>query len=71
MDPARGHAATQLFLLGAILALLDLLWLSALGIAAARARRRLSADGRVAKWRDRIAGGVLVGLGIRLALSRR
>ncbi len=71
VDPARGHAATQLFLLGAILALLDLLWLSALGIAAARARRRLSADGRVAKWRDRIAGGVLVGLGIRLALSRR
>lgn len=71
VDPARGHTATQFVLLGAILALLDLVWLSALGIAAARARHRLRGDPRLAKWRDRVAGGVLVGLGIRLALSRR
>jgi len=69
--PERGHVVAQFLLLGGILALLDLLWAGLLAAAAARARHRLSASRRFALWRDRLAGGVLVALGLKLAFTRR
>lgn len=71
VHPERGHVVSQFLLLGGILALLDLLWATVLSAVVARARRRFAGPGRFAAWRDRLAGGVLVALGVKLALTRR
>lgn len=67
----RGHVLMQFLVLGAILAALDLLWAAVLATAAARARRRLGEGDRFVRWRERITGGMLVALGVKLAFTRR
>lgn len=69
--PERGHVVAQFLLLGGILALLDLLWATVLALAVARARARVARTTRFAAWRERLTGGVLIALGVRLALTRR
>ncbi|MEA2135206.1 MAG: hypothetical protein QOC68_3115 [Solirubrobacteraceae bacterium] len=49
---------------------LDLVWYSALAYGVARTRRAF-VEGAWMKRVERLAGGVLVGLGVRLALERR
>ncbi len=71
VSPERGHLTAQFLLLGGILAALDLAWALVLVAATARARRRLASSRGFAVWRDRVAGLVLVALGLKLALTRR
>jgi threonine/homoserine/homoserine lactone efflux protein len=71
VHPERGHVVIQFLLLGGILALLDLLWAMILSAAVAHAHLRFTGPGRFAAWRDRVAGGVLVALGVKLAFTRR
>jgi len=71
VDPARGHSFLQFMLLGFAFAGLGCLGDSLLALVAGRARGRLLAGSRWARWRERITGTVLVGLGIRVALQGR
>ena len=67
--PERGHVIAQFLMLGGILGLLDLAWAAVVATAAARAR--FVGAGRFAAWRERVTGGVLIALGVKLALTRR
>ena len=71
VDPARGHALVQFLVLGLTFALIGLVGDGTVAILGHRARERfLRAPGLVA-WRERITGGILVALGLRLALLSR
>jgi threonine/homoserine/homoserine lactone efflux protein len=65
--PERGGVFVQFAVLGAVLATLGVIGDSLVAVVAARTGRRLAAGA----WRERITGGVLVALGVRLALVRR
>jgi threonine/homoserine/homoserine lactone efflux protein len=65
--PERGWVFLQFTVLGATLALLGVVGDCAVALLAARTGRRLLGG----TWRERITGGVLVALGVRLALVRR
>ena len=69
--PEHGSVLLQFVVLGAIFALLDLLFCGALALAVGVARARLLASERFTRWRERVTGGVLVALGAFLALQRR
>jgi threonine/homoserine/homoserine lactone efflux protein len=71
VDPARGSAVVQFLFLGASMAVLDTLYETTLVLLVARARDRLLANDRFDRWRNRVAGTVLIGLGARLALQHR
>lgn len=71
VDPARGSVMVQFVLLGLIMAALDIIYESGLALVASVLSSRLAHSSRFALWRKRITGGVLVGLGIRLALLNR
>ena len=65
--PERGGVFLQFAVLGVTLATLGVIGDSLVAVVAARTGRRMAAGA----WRERISGGVLVALGIRLALVRR
>jgi threonine/homoserine/homoserine lactone efflux protein len=65
--PERGAVVLQFAVLGLVLATLGVLGDSLVAVLAARTGRKLAAG----VWRERITGGVLVALGIRLAFVRR
>ena len=65
--PERGRVFLQFAVLGLVLATLGVLGDSLVAVLAARTGRKVAAGA----WRERITGGVLVALGIRLALVRR
>lgn len=67
--PGDPVLATSL-LLASIHIAMGLVWLSAIALAADRAQRFVTAS-RVRRWLDGVCGAVLVGLGVRLALTRR
>jgi threonine/homoserine/homoserine lactone efflux protein len=71
VDPRRGHVLLQFLVLGLLFAGLGLLGDSLLAIIADRARGRLMRTPLWTKWRERVTGIALMGLGIRLALLRR
>jgi threonine/homoserine/homoserine lactone efflux protein len=71
VDPERGSVFWQFLLLGTILALLDMLYESVLALVAGRFSYWLMSRSGFAVWRERITGTVLVGLGVRLALTAR
>ncbi|HSL10319.1 MAG TPA: LysE family translocator [Actinomycetota bacterium] len=60
----------ELLILGAIFNAMGLAWLTAYALAVARGRTLLQRP-RVRAAIERITGGVLIGLGVRLALERR
>jgi threonine/homoserine/homoserine lactone efflux protein len=69
VDP--GHAVLLPFLaLGAVFALMTVLWLCAYCLVAARAAETLQRP-RVKATLDRVTGIVLIGLGLRLAIEHR
>ncbi len=65
--PERGTVVLQFAVLGLVLVTLGVLGDSLVAVLAARTGRKLAAG----VWRERITGGVLVALGIRLAFVRR
>ena len=69
VDP--GHSVLLPFLaLGAVFVVMTVLWLSAYCLVAARAAQTLQRP-RVKALMDRITGGVLIAVGVRLALEHR
>ncbi len=71
VHPERGWVWLQFLVLGILLSMIGFTHSSLLAFAIGRFGRRLSASPRVARWRQRLIGGVFVGLGLRLALQQR
>jgi len=71
VNPARSFAFWQFLTLGAILALLDTGYETMLAIVASKLSQRLIQNPHFMLWRQRLTGAVLVGLGVRLALTQR
>jgi len=71
VDPARGYPFLQFVLLGFSFAILGFLGDSLVATLAGRARGRLLGGSLWARWRERLTGGILIGLGIRLAFTSR
>ena len=71
VNPARGMLFLQFLILGLILAVLDICYESALALIAGRLNNRFMRNPRIALWRQRATGIVLVGLGLRLAFMKR
>jgi threonine/homoserine/homoserine lactone efflux protein len=68
--PARGSVLLQFVALGSALGILDVCYESALVLLASGASSRLAAP-RLTTWRSRFTGGVLLGLGLKLAFVER
>ena len=66
----RGHVALQFAVLGAIVGAMGLVFGSLLALAASTVSEFLR-GAAVARWQERITGGVLLALGVRLALESR
>lgn len=71
VDTAQGHVFAQFVLLGATMALLDVVYESLIVAVVCRMRGRHAPGARVRAWPPRICGAVLVALGVRLALAER
>jgi len=71
VDPASTHATRDLALLGVLYALLALPVKAAVGIAAGSLSERVLRNPSMIAWMNRVSGGVLVALGLRLAMSER
>lgn len=71
VTPARGHVFLQFVVLGLLFAILGLAGDGLLAMAAGRARTRLVRSTAGSRWRERVTGTVLIGLGLRLALVQR
>ncbi|QBD76534.1 LysE family translocator [Ktedonosporobacter rubrisoli] len=69
--PSIGHVHEQLLGLGLTLAVMDLLFLSCLALFAGSISLWLQRLPQVSKWLAWISGCVLIGLGVRLAVSER
>lgn len=70
-DPATGRPALQLLAFGLLFALLTLVIFSAVALFSGTLGVRLRANPKLARGLGWLTGGVLVGLGLRLALSER
>ena len=68
--PAGAPVLPNALAMAATIVALDLVWYSALAWGVARTRRAF-AEGAWLRRVERVTGGVLVGLGVRLALERR
>jgi len=71
VHPERGLVWLQFLVLGVLLSMIGFTHSAALAFLVGRLGRRLSANERVARWRQRLIGGVFVGLGLRLALQQK
>ena len=70
VDPTRGPVLAQCLTLGVLLAAMDLVYESGLVWVSASLAAELR-DPQFDRWRNRLTGGVLVGLGVRLAFADR
>jgi threonine/homoserine/homoserine lactone efflux protein len=71
VDARHGSVFWQFMLLGVILAVLDMGYESVLASVAGTLASWFTSKPKIAAWRQRMMGAVLVGLGIRLALTQR
>ncbi|MEW6705097.1 MAG: LysE family translocator [Pseudomonadota bacterium] len=71
VHPERGQVLLQFVVLGCLLALMGLVFDTVVSLAVGRARRRIAANARFTAWRERVMGGVLIGLGLKLALAEQ
>jgi len=71
VGPASAHPSRDLVLLGVLYAAMALPVKIAVGIAAGTLSQRMLRSGRALVWVNRVSGGVLVALGIRLAWAQR
>ena len=70
VQPGQGAPAVQMLVLGAVIAAMDTVYEICLVQAVHLMRHQLSFSG-FARWQNKICGGVMIGLGIRLALQER
>ena len=70
VDPERGPVLPQFLVLGAIVCLVGATFGTALSIAAGALVSRLRQHATFWRWQRRLTGGLLVGLGLRLATAR-
>jgi threonine/homoserine/homoserine lactone efflux protein len=70
VDPAGGATAWQIVQLGVLFTIQAAVLFGLLGYFAGGIGQWLGRHGRAGLWLDRVAGGVLVGLGLRLIVSR-
>lgn len=71
VKPEPGAVLAQFLTLGLILATFGFVFDDSLAVVAGRARARLATSAGFTAWRERVAGTVLIGLGLRLALPDR
>jgi len=71
VDPSSAHPTRDLAFLGILYALLALPVKSAVGIAAGSLSERVLRNPSMVTWMNRVSGGVLVALGLRLATAER
>jgi len=71
VDPRRGLVFLQFFVLGAILAVMGVIGDSLVAVLVSALRHGLRRTSAFALWRERVMGGVLLGLGLRLAFVTR
>ena len=71
VHPERGSVLAQFLVLGLALSVIALSWDSVVATLIGRARGRFVSSPRFVAWRERVTGGVLLGLGLRLAFSER
>jgi threonine/homoserine/homoserine lactone efflux protein len=69
--PERGSAMLQFLVLGLVFSVLALLSDTTVSLAAGRASQAFGRHPSWALWRERVTGTLLVGLGLRLAFSKR
>jgi threonine/homoserine/homoserine lactone efflux protein len=68
--PERGNLALQILVLGLLVSAVSIPFGSLLALAATSMTRWLREHASFARWQQRITGGVLIGLGLRLAVTR-
>lgn len=71
VDARRGPVLPQFVILGLTMAILDTIYESGLAVAAGSMAGWLSRSPKIRLWRERIMGGVMIALGLRLALAQR
>lgn len=71
VNPHNGWLLLQFFELGVILAIMDIIYESALVMLTGAAIKSLNKNNRLTRLRQRITGGVLIALGIKMALIER
>ena len=71
VHPERGLVWLQFLVLGVLLSMIGFTHSAVLSFLIGRFGRSLSASERVARWRQKLVGGLFVGLGVRLALQQR
>jgi RhtB (resistance to homoserine/threonine) family protein len=67
----RGSVALQVIVLGAITIVMCLMWYAGVVLLASRIRALLTTRPKVVTWFNRMTGGLLIALGIRLVLVER
>lgn len=70
VDPARHRGLATFAFMAATIAALTLTYCAVVIFLVRRLAERLRASPRVVVWLNRVAGGLLVGFGLKLALSR-
>ena len=71
IDAAAPHKAWAFIFLGVIFDFNGMLWCNFLAWSAAHAGARLKGNAKVSRWSNRLTGGLFVGLGIKLFLSKQ
>ena len=71
VDPASAHPTRDLVFLGVLYAAMALPVKISVGIAAGTLSQRVLRSGKAFAWMNRVSGGVLVALGLRLATTQR
>ncbi len=70
VDSARGPLLPQFLVLGAIVSAVGCIFGSAMALAAGALAPRLARHAAFWRWQRRVTGGVLVGIGLRMAMLR-
>jgi len=71
VEPERGYVFGQFILLGSILAGMDILYEALLASIAGKASEWLGRNQQFLRWRQKVSGVVLIGLGVKLAFVRQ
>ncbi len=70
VDPARHQGVATFGFMAATIAVLTFLYGAIVVALTSTLAERLRANPRITQWANRVAGGLLIGFGIKLALSR-
>jgi threonine/homoserine/homoserine lactone efflux protein len=70
VDPARGPAAAQLLVLGAIFVAMSIVYTTLLAFAAAAVAKLIARHRAIGRWQGKVIGSIYLGLGLQLALAK-